>query len=409
MKESRNLFSSLKSKVRQLISNSNEKSFFETEDIFVVTQNQVLIIEQKENPITKLKYNLHSIPMNQFKNKNYRTKIEYEQRILQKNSLCLFYDRIDCAADNAETLYIYMQNLGFDNCFFIIKKECSDYERLTNLGLKLIDYGSDEFKEKYVNADYIFSSSADNEIINYKGLRFQKNKAKFTTKFIFLQHGVITDDLADWINQKRFDLMVISTHEELKFVENDYLQKRWQFVTSGLPRFDNYQLSRTSQSSKILCAPTWRNFQSDISKQWNSVFDKLVELELDFVIKTHPLLDVSLFHYPEKHSNAEYKQLIQECDLLLTDYSSIFMDFVYLNKPIIFYPFDQEVFFQNHTYSQKMDYKNNSYGKSFTKVEELAEVIKQSKEMNKIDRNRVFLNTEKHSEKLVELLMNTSL
>ena len=44
----------------------------------------------------------------------------------------------------------------------------------------------------------------------------------------------------------------------------------------------------------------------------------------------------------------DVQKLLIESEILITDYSSVFFDFAYLNKPIYFYQFDQEYFFKNH-------------------------------------------------------------
>ena len=43
-------------------------------------------------------------------------------------------------------------------------------------------------------------------------------------------------------------------------------------------------------------------------------------------------------------SNDDINELYIISDLLITDYSSIYMDFAYMSKPIIYYPFDFDEF-----------------------------------------------------------------
>jgi CDP-glycerol glycerophosphotransferase (TagB/SpsB family) len=53
--------------------------------------------------------------------------------------------------------------------------------------------------------------------------------------------------------------------------------------------------------------------------------------------KNHPLVDV----YP--HDKDVYL-LLKYSDLLITDYSSIYFDYLLLNKPVVFYPYDYETY-----------------------------------------------------------------
>lgn len=41
-------------------------------------------------------------------------------------------------------------------------------------------------------------------------------------------------------------------------------------------------------------------------------------------------------------SNSDISHYIRESDILITDYSSIFIDFFFQNKPVIFYRFDED-------------------------------------------------------------------
>lgn len=43
-----------------------------------------------------------------------------------------------------------------------------------------------------------------------------------------------------------------------------------------------------------------------------------------------------------------YRELFNTSALMITDYSSVFFDFVYLKKPCIFYQFDRKDFFEKH-------------------------------------------------------------
>ena len=49
-------------------------------------------------------------------------------------------------------------------------------------------------------------------------------------------------------------------------------------------------------------------------------------------------------------SKSEYdvQTLLKESLLLITDYSSVFFDFAYMHKPLIYYQFDRQAFRRNH-------------------------------------------------------------
>ncbi|WP_171838959.1 CDP-glycerol glycerophosphotransferase family protein, partial [Campylobacter coli] len=48
--------------------------------------------------------------------------------------------------------------------------------------------------------------------------------------------------------------------------------------------------------------------------------------------------------------------------LMITDYSSVAFEMAYLNKPVIYYQFDQEKFFKNQWQKGYFDYKKDGFG-----------------------------------------------
>ena len=48
---------------------------------------------------------------------------------------------------------------------------------------------------------------------------------------------------------------------------------------------------------------------------------------------------------------------------MVTDYSSVAFDFAYLQKPVIYYQFDRDAFFNHHTYKKGyFDYEKDGFG-----------------------------------------------
>jgi CDP-glycerol glycerophosphotransferase (TagB/SpsB family) len=59
----------------------------------------------------------------------------------------------------------------------------------------------------------------------------------------------------------------------------------------------------------------------------------------------------------------QYNKVFCESALLITDYSSVAMDFAYLKKPVIYTQFDKEEFFQSHSYEEGyFDYERDGFG-----------------------------------------------
>lgn len=67
----------------------------------------------------------------------------------------------------------------------------------------------------------------------------------------------------------------------------------------------------------------------------------------------------SLFTIMKKYS---HQTLLSEASLLITDYSSVFFDFAYMKKPIIYTQFDYEEYRKNHYKKGYFDYVLNGFG-----------------------------------------------
>jgi CDP-glycerol glycerophosphotransferase (TagB/SpsB family) len=60
---------------------------------------------------------------------------------------------------------------------------------------------------------------------------------------------------------------------------------------------------------------------------------------------------------------APYTKAFNESALMITDYSSVAMDFAYLRKPIVYTQFDYEEFYAAHTVEEGyFDFEKNGFG-----------------------------------------------
>ena len=64
-----------------------------------------------------------------------------------------------------------------------------------------------------------------------------------------------------------------------------------------------------------------------------------------------------------EESGIDYQKEFCENKILVTDYSSVFFDFAYLKKPVIYYQPDREEFFKNQLYDEGyFDYEKMGFG-----------------------------------------------
>ena len=73
----------------------------------------------------------------------------------------------------------------------------------------------------------------------------------------------------------------------------------------------------------------------------------------------------------------DVQQLLRECDLLITDYSSINIDFAYMKKPLLYYQFDYEMF-RNGQYGEGyFNYERDGFGKVCLNQQDLLGSLKE--------------------------------
>lgn len=339
------------------------------------------------------------------------------RRAWNKNSrqIWLISDRYRNADDNGEALFEFLakkDNLPVD-IYFVIAEDSDDYERLSQIG-KVVIQDSPEYMLLYLTADCIISSQADEYIIDpvwrngtlknvYKDLYCRR-------KYVFLQHGVIKDDLSSWLNRynKNIDGFICSAFKEAQSIHDCNYYYDEQIWLTGLPRYDRLY---HNEKKYILIMPTWRKWlmqdydaadsdgdaihvkdnlkESDFFKFYNALLnneDLLEECEkygytLCFMPHTSLRESLKYFDHDDRviffDFDKKYRDAFSESDLLITDYSSTAMDFAYLEKPVLYAQFDKERFFSGeHTYRQGyFEYEQDGFGEVVYDIDSLTELI----------------------------------
>ncbi|MDR0579950.1 MAG: CDP-glycerol glycerophosphotransferase family protein, partial [Campylobacteraceae bacterium] len=320
----------------------------------------------------------------------------------------IFMDRNAQADDNAEHIYRYIsKNYPDKSIFFVLNKNSHDWQRLKNDGFRLLAYGSKKHEIILRSCSHIISSHADHYVVDYFNDKSLQDK-----KFIFLQHGVTKNDLSRWLNSKKIDCFVTTAHEEYESIagdENRYKFTKKEVVLTGFPRHDELLNKKTPLENILLIMPTWRNslagkttfgsireinhdfINSQYFTVWHSLLNNrsLLKYAKDFgysiVFFPHANIQpyLKFFDIPNEikimgHSDGSIQDIFKRSKIMLTDYSSVAMDFAYLKKAVVYYQFDEDDFFGgSHTLSKGyFDYRNDGFGPVVTKEKKLIEVLK---------------------------------
>ena len=113
----------------------------------------------------------------------------------------------------------------------------------------------------------------------------------------------------------------------------------------------------------------------------------------------------------------DVQELLKSSQMMITDYSSVFFDMVYMKKPVIFYQFDEEKFRRQQYQEGYFDYHKSPFGMVFSEHEhvlnELEQLIidkYQVSEKYLKEHKRVFsLFDKSNSERIYQLLITNKM
>ena len=324
--------------------------------------------------------------------------IQFRKENNDKKFIWIINDKLTLAGDNGEFFFRFLKKKNPKNIdfYFVIKNNCTDSKRLIPLG-NIIYFGSDKHLDLFLKSHKIISSVYENWVDNPFENNYKYIRDLIHFNFIFIQHGIIKDDLSDYINRinKNYQLIITSSNKEYKSIlGKEYGYKRTNVILTGLPRYDNlHKMKNYIHKEKIiLILPTWRKyikgtydtrtFESIYSFNFNSTnffnfYNNLINSEelLSYmkqfgyigILCLHPYfskqwIDFKPNIYFSISDICDYQNLLLKSSLLITDYSSIFFDFGYLEKPIIYTHFDYEEYRINHFSKGYFDYLRHGFG-----------------------------------------------
>ena len=181
---------------------------------------------------------------------------------------------------------------------------------------------------------------------------------------------------------------------------------------AGTDKKNYYKILKYRESGHkiILYTPTFRDTGGDILTDSGINLETLsqfaVKNKLIFILKFHPNPDESgssnnMQNIIEYDNSSDIYPVFRISDLLITDYSSTYFDYLLLNKPIIFFSFDLSKYLERDR-EMYFDYNEFTPGTKVSNQAELQEEILKIF-IDKIDNykakrkeilNKVFLNNE---------------
>lgn len=298
-------------------------------------------------------------------------KIKKNQKSIQQDTYLLF----DCLHDSnvecvdAYSLFLYMNNIG-EKVYYVLLKDSKLYKQL-ELENKLeniivLENLSREYPGDFLECLYevllrtkcIITSFGENSNVVEKF--FKKNSF---WEYIFIQHGQIflkeSVMCNGYIYPYRFDKFLVSSEYETNIFKK-YGFEDEELIKCGLPRWDLLKDLPKDQEKSIFVMLTWRDMGSEefeTSMYRENLLSFLNNADLINYLKEN---NVKLYFAPH-HALAgnlgidfkitnNYVQVvptqnisehIKKCSCLVTDFSSVAFDFMFQNKPVLFYLLDK--------------------------------------------------------------------
>lgn len=323
-------------------------------------------------------------------------------KIFVRNFWLVCEDRTE-ARDNGYRFYRWVrENRPKQKIAYAIDKRSPDYGRVKDLG-KVVSYGSAAHWFWYIVADRNISSQKGgkpNAAVCYLFEVVLKLRGK---NRVFLQHGV-TKDRAEWLfyPNTRFRLFITAALPEQEYIAANFGYPEGRVKMLGFPRFDALH-GEERDEGLILVMPSWRNWlgresrenrdlvftDSQYFKAWNGFLHSPVLKEM--LVR----YDKRLLFYPHRNmrkfigffstddqrieiadwEKCDIRDALARAALLVTDYSSVFFDFSYMRKPVIFYQFDEKEFREKQYAEGYFDYHNTVLGEWTSDEEGLLNIL----------------------------------
>lgn len=275
-------------------------------------------------------------------------------------------DNPDTELIDAYSLFCYMEEKGYD-CYYIMSKFHPQYAAIKEKHPKNIIALNNNIKIENIHRKYFFKFLRLKMFFSSWGSEFHSpafHKFLYNNRFIdyiFLQHGIILlkSFLFDLYDKNWFNKMLVSNDIEKEIVIKNMKYNENQLIKAALPRLDLLG-EKTENKKSIFMFFTWRlsfdRIDYTFSKYYSRICALLENKKLhELLEKNNITLNVSLHHkLLEKNSEFEFSKniklinptqvskYIKKSDMLVTDYSSIWADFLVQDKPVVFYRLDYD-------------------------------------------------------------------
>lgn len=313
---------------------------------------------------------------------------QFSQEYRRTHRVWLYYDLYTVEKDNGYYQFVHdFEHEDGVERYYIYSRELTQIEHLFTERQKryLVPFGSMLHQLLYLSAEKVLTAFYGFSTISPFGSEAKEADYLDIIKFetIYLQHGVLHADLRlkNHAERCRADRIVVSSEFEKQNYIKNYGYEEEELICTGMARYDHID-RRKPPRNRILFAPSWREYLTVVESgsSWGLLENKVLaseyyrkfmefltderlyhllkeqDLHLDF--KLHPIIKDAgnLFNVendrihlaPETVAPEDYR-------LFITDFSSFVFDFVYLNRPILYFVPDMDQFRSGMNHYRELD------------------------------------------------------
>ena len=324
------------------------------------------------------------------------------------NNVWVISERRDECKDNGYHLFKFIRENHPDvHVYYAIDKDSDQKNKILKYG-NVINYNSWNHYFLAIVATRLMGAflpcGIPDSVCFYKFEKLVKGKK------IFLQHGITQSRVSSlFYENTKVDCYICGAKPEFEYIHENFHYPEGVVKYTGFSRFDN--LFRFSCEKIILIMPTWRRWIP--SATWGKnrkgnpdeyeFFHRYRELinderfkllassgDMKIVFFLHheaqQYLDffVNTNNYVIYASEKEYdvQALIKKCSCLITDYSSVAFDVAYMEKPVIYYQFDEDRYYSEHYPKGYFDHETMGFGPKASTLDQVIESLRIISENN---------------------------
>ena len=349
--------------------------------------------------------------------------------------------------DNSKYFYLYLHNHTNAKVYWL-STSCSEIELLKSFNLPVVKFPSVKGIYLTLRAKYFFHHYGPYQISNILQMDSIQINLWHGTPIKKIMYDVYGKPQKDQTRMEKLtnnqdNVYMCSTSEYVS--ENIYqsaFDKRLDlFLNFGYPRLDVLKLNKkestdfcikyspqllryiniSKEKSRVfLYMPTFRDDDYDYLDKakipYKELDSKLADMNAVFFMKLHPLTknkDISGYNNIVMIDNdVDIYPFLVFTDYLVTDYSSIFFDYLLFDKEIIFIPFDLDQFID--TRQLYFPYNDITPGKKYYTFQDFVADLNEIDRINfSVERNRIknmFIQDYNYdaSEKIYEFFISRS-